>query len=129
MRLIYENVVKIKQFKLFNTIMQHLQFSFSRSVISTTTSYSCNSSFLKMTNGTIRTYFVDFLVFLSNETEILAKWFTSSNGAKEQWKIWVMANAWVSAHVWSAVMDLYEPRCEKNGFLHMRKQRRRSASR
>ena len=30
---------------------------------------------------------------------------------------------------WNSLTILYEPRREKTGFLHMRKQRRRSASR
>ena len=33
------------------------------------------------------------------------------------------------AHLRVPTLELNEPRCEKTGFLHMRKQRRRSASR
>ena len=40
-----------------------------------------------------------------------------------------LCNLIVSATVLCLLFGLYEPRREKTGFLHMRKQRRRSASR
>ena len=40
-----------------------------------------------------------------------------------------LCNLIVSATVLCLMFGLYEPRREKTGFLHMRKQRRRSASR
>ena len=51
-------------------------------------------------------------------------------GFGRRFKFQVIAyNSWSLLIVLGNFASIYEPRREKNGFLHMRKQRRRSASR